>query len=156
MKLIVYNLKDYKDCIEVKYVQEENVVDVLDQEENVIVNYSRKFYNKLLVILNIFLWLKKLLNIEEIMISTLNEIQSNYYLLIYNIYLKNILFFLYVEQVVVLLKIIKLDCLDQLFKQNLIDEFVISVLGKCPFTETSLLLKLYDFNLQYDTKIFNV
>ncbi|CAD8202029.1 unnamed protein product [Paramecium octaurelia] len=61
-----------------------------------------------------------------------------------------------VEQVSVLLKIIKLNCLDGLFKQNLIDGFVISVLGRCPFTETSQLLKLFDFNLQHNTKIQNV
>ncbi|CAD8196752.1 unnamed protein product [Paramecium octaurelia] len=61
-----------------------------------------------------------------------------------------------VDQVSVLLKIVKLECLDQLFRQNLIDGFVISVLGKCPFTETSQLLKLFDFNLQNNTKIQNV
>ncbi|CAD8200600.1 unnamed protein product [Paramecium pentaurelia] len=88
---------------------------------------------------------EKLLNIQEIMISTLNEIQSNYYLLIYQ--------YLPKEQVIVLLKIIKLDCLDQLFKQNLIDGFVISVFRKCPFTETNQLLKLFDFNLQYNKNL---
>ncbi|CAD8121573.1 unnamed protein product [Paramecium sonneborni] len=61
-----------------------------------------------------------------------------------------------VDQVSVLLKIVKLDFLDQLFKQNLVDGFIISVLGKCPFPETSQLLKLFDFNLQQNTKIINV
>ncbi|CAD8122530.1 unnamed protein product [Paramecium sonneborni] len=61
-----------------------------------------------------------------------------------------------VDQVTVLLKIVKLDCLDELFKQNLVDGFIISVLGKCPFTETSSLLKLFDFNLQSNIKIQNV
>ncbi|CAD8195942.1 unnamed protein product [Paramecium pentaurelia] len=61
-----------------------------------------------------------------------------------------------IDQVSVLLKIVKLDCLDQLFRQNLIDGFVISVLGKCPFTETSQLLKLFDFNLSNNTKIQNI
>lgn len=41
MKLIEFHLKDYKDYIEVKFVQEENVVDVKDQMENVHVNYFK-------------------------------------------------------------------------------------------------------------------
>lgn len=41
MKLIEFPLKDYKDYIEVKFVQEENVVDVKDQMENVHVNYFK-------------------------------------------------------------------------------------------------------------------
>lgn len=67
MRLIVNHLKDYKDCIEVKYVQEENVVDVLDQKENVHVNYYKKFFSKLIVMLSKYLYQIKQLNIEEIM-----------------------------------------------------------------------------------------
>ncbi|CAK61724.1 unnamed protein product (macronuclear) [Paramecium tetraurelia] len=149
MRPIVFHLKDYKDCIEVEFVHEENVVGVLDLKENEILQqitcYTKQIFMADKTIehrRNNDIYIKS--NLIKLLFTNLQYLPKESPL------------FWDVEQVSVLLKIIKLNCLDELFKQNLIDGFVISVLGKCPFTETSQLLKLFNFDLQHNTKIQNV
>lgn len=74
MKLIGYHLKDFKDFIEVRFVQEGNVVVVKVQRENVLANYFKIYCCKLIVKLNKYLLqIKTQLNIVEIMNFTLNQ-----------------------------------------------------------------------------------